>query len=286
VKARLEVPFDPLYYSFFNDAPTDLVRVDSGVEAARRIRQLFARSPAEGQTDITLALLSAFESIRMAQGVDPYLARATVVLVTDGEDGVDQEVLKRTRKPLEGLDIALSFISLGEENPDLKALVLEQRQEGNRAFYQHLTDAEIGLAHTEFDSAWRTLLPVDVPVTADALERLLPHLEALENIALERADAHLPAADDQFDAFFPAAPDKAQVSPKLALTLAELLEAVAEAASLAPADDRPGDAVALLTHLLKTYDVPVGKYLAALGSAEPRLKAALERVRLLCRPYA
>jgi hypothetical protein len=145
VKARQNVPFDPLYFSFFNDTPTGLTRVESGQDATRHIEKLFRVSPAEGQTDITLAVMSAFDSIRLAQGRDPYLARATVVLVTDGEDGVDRELIRKTRKPFEGLDIALSFISLGEENQDLKSLVLEQRGLGGRAFYHHLSDQEITL---------------------------------------------------------------------------------------------------------------------------------------------
>src|SRR5439155_11110853 len=110
VKARKKLSFDPIYFSFFNDQPTELARVDSATESTRQIEKLFRDSPAEGQTDITLALVAAFDSIRAAQGKDPYLARATVVLVTDGEDGVDLELLRRTRAPLDSLEIALSFI--------------------------------------------------------------------------------------------------------------------------------------------------------------------------------
>jgi Mg-chelatase subunit ChlD len=179
VKASAGLPFDPLYFSYFNDAPSELERVDSGAKAARQLDQRLGASPAEGQTDISLALLSAFESIGTARGRDPYLARATVVLITDGEDSVDLELIRRTRKPYEGLDIALSFISLGEENADLKSLVLEQRREGGRAFYHHLSDGEIQLARTEFDSAWRTLWPADAPVGSDTLDKLLPHLETI-----------------------------------------------------------------------------------------------------------
>ena len=62
VKARQGQPFDPLYFSFFNDTPTQLARVDTAREATRQIEKLFRDSPAEGQTDITLALQSAFES--------------------------------------------------------------------------------------------------------------------------------------------------------------------------------------------------------------------------------
>jgi len=285
VKARLGLPFDPLYFSFFNDSPTQLERVDSGELATRQIEKLFESSPAEGQTDITLALGAAFESIRNAQGKDPYLARATVVLITDGEDGVDLELIRRSKRPFAELDIALSFISLGEENQDLKSIVLEQRSEGARAFYHHLSDAEIALARTEFDSAWRTLLPQDVPPTPDALERLLPHLEALDAIARGRPAAAPQLAAEQFDTLFPEAPAPAHAAGPLVSRLTDVLEAIAEAASVAPADARAADAVALLTHLLKLYDVTLPAYLEAVGARSDALQAALGRVRLLCRPF-
>lgn len=285
VKAKQGVPFDPLYFSFFNDTPSRLARVDSGQEATRQIEALFRTSPAEGQTDITLALMSAFDSIRLAQGRDPYLARATVVLVTDGEDGVDLELIRKTRKPFEGLEFALSFISLGEENPDLKSLIIEQREEGSRAFYHHLSDQEIKLARTDFDSAWRTLLPADVTPGPEALEQLLPHLEALEALASGRPVKQPQRLDGQFDTFFPANPPvtKAALS---AQRLADILDAVAEAASLASMDSRASEAVALVTHLLSVYGVPTQKYLEAIGGDLPALMAARKRVRLICRPFA
>jgi hypothetical protein len=288
VKAKAGVPFDPLYFSFFNDSPTELARVDSGAESMRQIEKLFRHSPAEGQTDITLALMSAFESIRAAIGKDPYLARATVVLVTDGEDAVDLELVRRTRKPFEGLSIALSFISLGEENPDLRSLVLEQRGQGERAFYSHLSDAEIGVAPTEFDSTFRTLLPPDVPATLGALEALLPHLEALEAIASGRAAPERLRSAGQFDALFtipvepPSKPAAAPVLPRLV----DVLDAIAEASSLARMDDRPQEAVILLLHLLSLYGMSVPEYVDALKTRDAKVTAALERVRLLCRPYA
>ncbi len=285
VKAKQGLPFDPLYFSFFNDTPTRLVRVDSGQDATHHIGALFRSSPAEGQTDITLALISAFDSIRTAQGRDPYLARATVVLVTDGEDGVELEAIRKTRRPFEGLDIALSFISLGEENADLKSLVLEQRAGGGRAFYHHLSDQEIKLARTEFDSAFRTLMPADVVPEGDALERLAPHLEALEALAAGRPVAPLEGLAAQFDTLFPVSPPAAPDAP-LAERLADVLDAVAEAAALAAPEARAHEAVMLLTHLLGVYEVPVPRYLSEVGAGLPALVAARQRVRLLCRPFA
>ena len=293
VKARQGKAFDPLYFSFFNDAPTELSRVDTAREATRQIEKLFRHSPAEGQTDITLALMSAFDSIRAARGRDPYLARATVVLITDGEDRVDLELIRRTRAPMDALDIALSFISLGEENPDLKSLVQEQRARGGRAFYHHLSDQEIQWARTEFDSPWRTLLPRDVPVTAEAIDALTPHLEALEALAAGRAAPGTPplASEASFDALFPdpeslgSAPVAEAPGPEVLGRVADILDALVEAAALAPAERRATESLQLLQHLLGVYQLPPVRYLSALGVGGSEVHERLARVRLLCRPF-
>ncbi|WP_338865789.1 vWA domain-containing protein [Myxococcus stipitatus] len=289
VKARRGELFDPLYFSFFNDVPTELARVDTAAEATRQIERLFRDSPAEGQTDISLALMSAFDSIRAAQGRDPYLARATVVLVTDGEDRVDLDLIRRTRAPMGSLDIALSFISLGEENPDLRSLIREQRASGVRAFYHHLSDEEIQWARTEFDTPWRTLLPRDVPATLEALEQLAPHLDALEAVARGRATSTPVAVEASFEALFPEAPSKqqgAQAPSQDELSrVADILGALAEAASLAPADKRATESVVLLQHLLTVYGLTPARYLSSLSMGGPSVVDALSRVRLLCRPF-
>jgi hypothetical protein len=282
VKAKAGLPFDPLYFSFFNDSPSELVRVDSGDEANKRIAELFENSPAEGQTDIVLALESAFDSIGKARGEDPWLARATVVLVTDGEDGVDLERVRKKQHPYEGFEIALSFISLGEENPDLRSLVIEQRDAGARAFYHHVSDAEIQLARTEFDSAWRTLLPADVTVTSDVLERLLPHLEALEAIAQGRDVASSEPETPQFDALFPERPTTQQPPPPQLPRVIDLLGALADAVALAPAEDRRTEACLLLVHLLQVYGLKVQRYLEWVQLADADLEKAIARIRLVC----
>jgi hypothetical protein len=289
-KARQGLPFDPLYFSFFNDSPTELSRVDTAGEASRQIEKLFRHSPAEGQTDITLALMAAFDSIRAAQGRDPYLARATVVLITDGEDRVDMELIRRTRAPVDSLNIALSFISLGEENSDLKSVVQEQRAQGARAFYHHLSDEEIQWARTEFDAPWRTLLPHDAPDTPDNLDALWPHLEALEAMASKKnAVTATVAVEASFDALFPETP--AQVPTREAVgkdvlaRVADILDAIAEAASLAPADRRATESVQLLQHLLSIYQLTPARHLAALAAGNKAVQDNLARVRLLCRPF-
>jgi hypothetical protein len=285
LKALRGEPFDPLYFSFFNDQPTDLERVDNAPEARRQIQKLFDYSPARGQTDITLALIAAFDAIHAARGKDPYLGRATVVLITDGEDRVDLEVIRNTRT-LAGVSIALSFISLGDENPDLRTLVEEQRSKGERAFYHHLLDAEIASAPTDFDRGFRTLVPAEVELTPEIVEQLRARLDQLERLARGQNVVQL-QPDGSFDALFPAkAPEAiAEASPDEVRRIGDVLGAVAEAASLTLFEDRAKESIVLLQHLLGLYGFTVPRYLSVLASADATLAAALERVRVTCRPY-
>src|SRR5919198_1533128 len=60
--------FDPLYFCYFNERPSELKRVAGADEASREMACVLTESPAQGQTDITRALEHAFESIRSARG--------------------------------------------------------------------------------------------------------------------------------------------------------------------------------------------------------------------------
>lgn len=289
VKARRGLTFDPLYFCYFNDEPTDLTRVDNAGDATEQLQKLFGHSPAEGQTDITLALVSAFQQIRAARGNDPYLERATVVLITDGEDRVDKEQIRREREPVSNVSIQLSFISLGDENSDLKSLVDEQRGRGGRAFYHHLSDREIASARTEFDTSFRTLLPRDLEANAAAVETLQPHLDALIEVARGKGISDKVKNVLSFDALFPDLTAKPML-PKQATTdevarCTDILDAVAEAASLAPPELRPSEAVVLLQHLLDVYGVNVTTYGSWIEQDLPKVRGGLDRVRLLCRPF-
>src|SRR5919197_882193 len=279
--------FDPLYFCYFNERPSELKRVAGADESSREMACLLIESPAQGQTDITRALEHAFESIRSARGADPYLARATVVLVTDGEDRVDAARIRAARSPIDGVRIALSFIALGQENRDLKAIAREQREEGERAFYTHLTDRDILLTRTEFDSLHRTLLPADLPVGPVELERLQPHLEALDALAHALPVPELVPLSS-FDALFPpitgerGRPAPSRTAHEL---VGDILGAIAEAAPLAPVDDRPSEAVRLLHHLLRLYQLTVPAYLEHLAQPSDAVVRALARIRRICAPF-
>ena len=188
------------------------------------------------------------------------------------------------------LDISLSFISLGEENPDLKSLVAEQRKSGGRAFYHHLSDREISAARTEFDVAPRTILPRELPAGLAELEQLLPHLDALEALVQGRAPAEPARPEVSFDALFPENPSalpqgERPQRPELE-RVADILDAISEAGWLAPPELRGGESVTLLHHLLSLYTLGVSRYLAILAGAPPGpVLENLARVRLICRPF-
>ncbi|MGC4113569.1 MAG: VWA domain-containing protein [Myxococcales bacterium] len=241
-------PCVPVYFTFFTDHPATLERVDNADAALRVLTDLFRESPAEGRTDITYALESAFAAIRDARGRDADLARATVVLVTDGEDRVDLQRLWAAKAPVGEIEITLNFVSLGIENGDLKQLVLDQRSAGRRAFYYHLSDEEVAGGRALFDCGLRTLLPAlpDVEIKPDE-PAVKAAIEALAALASERRRAPSPGASPavRFDAYFtvqPAVPGRAP-PPGDVETVCDLLEAVAEALSLAPPEVRSVEGV-------------------------------------------
>jgi hypothetical protein len=284
---------DPLYFTFFNDFVGPLNRVATAGEAVREVRTLFEKSPASGGTALTSALVTAFESIREARGSDPYLARATVVLITDGEAEIGLEKIRVAKAPVGGLEVVLSFISLGEENPHLKALVLAQQEEGQRAFYCHLSDEELAGARSDFDSGPRLLLPRRAEVEVNPKDpEIQEALAALEAIGKRRPRSSAAAPGLRFEGIFSLASARRGASgqpephARLVALVGDLLEAVCEAAALCPAERRAGEAVALLEHLLSVYDISVPRYLAAMAQLrEPGLKA-LQRIRLLAGPGA
>jgi hypothetical protein len=126
-----------------------------------------------------------------------------------------------------------------------------------------------------------------VPTTPGLLETLLPHLEALEAISQGLEAKVAPRSDTQFEALFPESPATSPLKPGAAAVarLLDILDAVGDAASLASADARAGECVALLTHLLELYQVPMAAYLEAIGGGNPRLTDAVARIRLLGRPF-
>ncbi|MGC4118291.1 MAG: vWA domain-containing protein [Myxococcales bacterium] len=287
-RAAQGLRYSPLYYCFFNDAPSAIELVDTPTKALAEIQRLLRASPAGGQTDITFALEAAFGAIREARGKDPELARATVVLVTDGDDRVDLERIEHARKPAKGLEIAMSFIALGKENPDLKKLVLQQREAGKRAFYYHLADEEISAGRTAFDTGQRTLLParpqVELGEKGAQDERLRAALDALRAAARPPAAEHRSLAEGRFVSYFTPPPSQSGALPgtETVVRAQGILEALLETVSMAPAERRRLEAVELLEHLLRAYKLSSADWFAALGSFDTAGRQKLNDLSLLC----
>ncbi|MDI1477994.1 hypothetical protein [Polyangium sp. y55x31] len=128
-----------LHYRYFTKKIGPIARVGNGKEAIAAMADVVGRVR-KGGTDIENALLSSFEQIRAAKDEDPDLARAQIVLVTDGDAVVREDVIQAAREKVGDVPIAVSVVALGEENVALRALVARQRARGERAFYHFLDD--------------------------------------------------------------------------------------------------------------------------------------------------
>jgi hypothetical protein len=113
------------------------------------------------------------------------------------------------------------------------------------------------------------------------LEQLRAHLEALARVAAGEEPARPPVEAARFDAIFPE--PQGSTGEDDAWTV-DALEAIAEAASLAPFEERAAEAVVLLEHLLAQREVPVAAHLTRHARPGPRTAEGLRRLRLLCRP--
>ncbi len=201
---RLEDPRDTrctLLYRYFDEVLGPVSRIETVAAARDAIRDVITNQRAGG-TDIQLALLSSLEQIAEARASDPDLARAQIVLVTDGEAAVDEDAIVSARDAIPGLPIGVSVIALGEENPALRGLVARQRAKGEAAFYHFLDDDELeAITQGDLDLAihppdrWTELArdPAKLAgVLEDETSDLLDELEQLDRArdiaALERLE--------------------------------------------------------------------------------------------------
>jgi hypothetical protein len=175
--ARLADPERPgnpvLYYRYFNDEVGATRRIATADEAEAAVTDVLSQLR-YGGTDIEGALLASFEQIRLARADDPDLARAQIVLVTDGEADVSDEKLRAAREKVGDLPVGVSIIALGAENPNLRRLAARQRTRGERVFYQFLDDDELG----EIVEGETAGLPVHLPAGASA-DRLSDELRGV-----------------------------------------------------------------------------------------------------------
>ncbi len=200
-----------LFFRYFELELGPVTRVDSPKSALDAIQEV-AATIRVGGTNIEDAVLASLEQIRDAREEDPDLARAQIVLVTDGEAPVREERLEEARAALGDLQVGVSVIALGEENPALRSIVAKQRARGERAFYHFLPDAALAsIAKGDVDRGGVIHLPAladdaarSPEETARALrqelEGLLDELVDLDRRrdleAIERAEAELRAAGE------------------------------------------------------------------------------------------
>ncbi len=129
-----------LYFAFFNSAVRPIVKIDSVALAERAIADVCS-TVQMGGTDIQAALLAAFDVVTRARESDRDLAKAQVVLVTDGDAPVDEATIVAARElASDKLTLGVSVVALGTENPALRQLVAHQRAKGERAFYHFVDD--------------------------------------------------------------------------------------------------------------------------------------------------
>jgi hypothetical protein len=198
--ARLSAPGDTrctLFFRYFDEELGPVTRVDSIAAARKAVRDVVGTAR-YGGTDIQRALVASLDQIETARQLDPELARAQIVLVTDGE-----AALVAARARIQGVPVGVSVIALGQENPALRGIVARQRARGEAAFYHFLDDAELeAIASGALDGG----LPVHLPdgpkrspqALAQEIEREIgPVLDELESIEKERDVAALETLDDE-----------------------------------------------------------------------------------------
>ena len=278
------VPVDPVDLCFFGDRRLHFERVETAEAARAWMGRLLEGGPCSGMTELSAALAGVAGWLHESRR-DPALASALLVVVTDGEDAVEVARIDAAWAVLRTLPVSLRVVCLGDENPWLKGWVARLRASGRDAGWLHLDDASLAGMPIDFDFRPPTLLPGAERVAGVDLALLRPHLEALARVAADE-DPGAPVVDAaRFDALFPEpAPDDDGAQDD-GWTV-DALEAVAEAASLAPFEERAAEAVVLLEHLLARRDVPMAAHLTRHARPGPRTAERLRRIRLLCRPAA
>jgi von Willebrand factor type A domain len=131
-----------LYFQYFDKEVGPVTEVVTSEQAANAIEGLLT-TVRTGGTNIQAALLRSIEQIRVAQSRGMDLARANIVLVTDGESPVDESEIVNTLASLGELQTGINIIALGQENPSLKKLAAHQKEMGKRVFYQFIDDETI-----------------------------------------------------------------------------------------------------------------------------------------------
>lgn len=182
-----------LYYRYFTRRLDDVCKVSTAAQAIEAVERVVSEVR-HGGTDIERALLGSFETLKQAQqSADSELARAQIILITDGESPIDEMAVMAAHEQIGALSVGVSIIALGQENPALRSFARSQRECGERVFYQHLDDELLGRLAEGRLSSLPLHLPDDLAKEAptEALTKLIEEIAAVERArdtdALQRA---------------------------------------------------------------------------------------------------
>lgn len=207
-----------LYFAYFTDSVGPVVRVDHPRAVESAIREVIGNVRVGG-TDIQSALIAAFDLVGKARGSDKDLAKAQVVLVTDGEAAVDEAAVIAAREVAGGdVPVGVSVVALGTENPALRGLVARQRAKGERAFYHFVDDLTLeAMVDGELDAGLPLHMPSmhagDARTVAAALEASVGSVVTeLEDLARGRDLEAIERLDDERHALREAGLDETEIA--------------------------------------------------------------------------
>jgi hypothetical protein len=188
-----------LFYRYFDLELGPITRVTDGPSALAAMADVIGVTRVGG-TNIQAALLASLAQIAESRAADPDLARAQIVLISDGAAPLDEERIAAARAELGDLAVAISVIALGEENEALRAMVARQRARGERAFYHFVPDEALrDMARGRIDRGGALHLPHEASLPAQ-LSDLLDELVDLERTrdveSIERVESELRAAGE------------------------------------------------------------------------------------------
>ncbi len=293
-----------LFYRYFTDKVGPSVRVDTGVGAEEALKTVLGTIHTGG-TNIEGALVATIRDVAAARAKDADLARAQIVVVTDGLAPVDEKRVTEARETLGDLPIGLSVIALGEQNEALRAIVARQRSRGEHAFYHFISDevlhriaigeidpgAAIHPPPVATDRATPQAIAAQIgdlveEIAARKKQRDTDAIDALEANAAARGELGLTESDlsesekararalyrdraaleRQFDRFFPPPPKTPTPSPSLPLAL--------------PGNPDIDAATVLLSTVAEMVGVVGGTELARMADAIDLLERLLPDARL------
>ncbi len=186
-----------LYFQYFEKTVGEVTEITTAEQAADAIAELLA-TVRTGGTDIQAAMLRSIEQIRAAQAKGMDLARANIILVTDGESPIDELEVVARLDSLGDLQTGISIIALGVENPSLRNLAAHQKAMGRRVFYQYVDDPTIrSIINGQRDRV--CLHPpagVELESCAELLKDTIEQIESIHRASTEGAssDAYLEQA--------------------------------------------------------------------------------------------